>query len=165
MLERFRATPEKLVPLVLAGLCGLRADEIQGKRTDRSRRQRWEDIHLDREFLSVTAAKENTPANRVVPLQPAALAWLRLHAKPSGPVCGPAGMIWLRRLVTRAGFKMPPNALRHSYISYRIAACGNKAEVANEAGNSVSQIDQHYRVPLPKEEGEKWFKIFPKIEA
>jgi hypothetical protein len=56
---------------------------------------------------------------------------------------------------------LPENAFRHSFISYRIAVTGNKPQIATEAGNSVSEIDRRYRVPVTKEEGDEWFAITP----
>jgi hypothetical protein len=50
-----------LAALVLAGFCGIRSDEIHGKRDDdREKRQVWEDVHLKRKFVEVTNAKTNT---------------------------------------------------------------------------------------------------------
>lgn len=37
------------------------------------------------------------------------------------------------------------NALRHSFISYRVAAIQSVAQVALEAGNSPQMIFRHYR--------------------
>ncbi|TVP77996.1 MAG: hypothetical protein EA353_09320 [Puniceicoccaceae bacterium] len=45
--------PEYVAPLTLAGLCGMRRDEVQN--------QLWDDIHLKRKLLKVTHAKEGTP--------------------------------------------------------------------------------------------------------
>ena len=42
-------------------------------------------------------------------------------------------------------FAWKHNALRHSFISYRLAAVPNTAQVALEAGNSPQMIFGHYR--------------------
>lgn len=167
ILETVRAErPALLSALALAGFCGLRADEVQGKRDDRARRQAWEDVHLDRGFLSVSAAKTNTPSWRVVPLCEAAVAWLSLVpvAKRTGPV-GEARCLEKVRWHMRHREKpvnLPENCLRHSWISYRLAADGNKAQVAEWAGNSPAELTRRYRVPLPRDAGEAWFAIRPK---
>lgn len=159
-----RKHPELLAAGVIAGFCGLRAAEIHGKRgDDRVKRQMWDDIHLDRGFLSVTAAKENTPANRIVHLEPNTVEWLRLVEKKTGPVCDSGAMETLRRVCLEAKFSLPDNCFRHSYISYRIARTGDKAGTATEAGNSVKEIDRRYRVPLPKSDGEAWAAITPSV--
>jgi hypothetical protein len=158
--------PEDLAALVLAGFCGIRSDEIHGKRNDRGNRQKWEDVKLDRKFVTVSNVKENTPAWRIVPLCDAAVEWLRLcPGDHDGNVCRAAAMEQVRKGLAGAGFKLPENCFRHSYISPRIAALdGNKPQVATEAGNSVGEIDRRYRVPLPKDEGVVWFAIHPVMQ-
>lgn len=156
--------PEDLAALVLAGFCGIRSDEIHGKRNDRDNRQRWADVKLDRKFVTVSNVKENTPAWRIVPLCDAAIDWLHLcPGDHEGNVCRAAAMEQVRKGLIGAEFKLPENCFRHSYISHRIAALdGNKPQVATEAGNSVGEIDRRYRVPLPKDEGLAWFEIRPR---
>ena len=162
LLDFFRQKhPRHLAALVIAGFCGVRAEEIHGKRGDPGRRQLWKDIHLDRGFLSVTAAKENTPSSRIVHLSNAAVAWLRLCQQDEGPVCQSHAIDRIRDIAATNGMPIPPNALRHSYITYRIAMTGDKASTATEAGNSVKEIDRRYRVPRPKADGEAWFAIMP----
>jgi hypothetical protein len=154
--------PHYLAAVVAAGLCGLRAAEVHGKLDSRDVRQVWEDIHLDRKFMSVTEAKANTPAHRIVHLSDAAIAWFRACPKPhEGPICAQAAIERVREIAIHAGFKLPPNCFRHSWISYKIALTGDKIKTANEAGNSVRMIDQRYRVPLPKFLGKAWFATRP----
>lgn len=170
LLTLFREKhPRHLAALVIAGLCGVRAEEIHGKRANPERRQRWEDIHIDRKFMSVTAAKENTPSNRVVHLCPAAVAWLKVcpdqdgnhYPHQRGPVCQINAITRIRDIAATAGHTLPENCFRHSWISYRIALTGDKASTATEAGNSVKEIDRRYRVPLPKYLGQDWFASRP----
>jgi hypothetical protein len=59
-------------------------------------------------------------------------------------------------------FDWKHNALRHSFISYRVAAVKNIAEVSLEAGNSPQMIFQHYREVVDAEAAEAWFEICPK---
>lgn len=155
--------PGTLAALVLAGFCGIRSDEIHGKRADRSIRQTWEDIHLDRKFVRVTVAKQNTPAWRHVPLCPAAVEWLSLTpaAERAGPVCDGAALERLRVLARNAGYALPENCLRHSFISYRVEVLHDKARVAKEAGNSEREIDRRYRVPVRPATARQWFGIKP----
>jgi hypothetical protein len=69
----------------------------------------------------------------------------------------------IRPLLREAGFVLPDNCFRHSYISYRIAETGDKARTATEAGNSVQQIDQRYRRPQPQAAGKAWFGSGPNV--
>ncbi len=53
------------------------------------------------------------------------------------------------------------NALRHSYISYRVAEVQDVPKVALEAGNSGQMIFQHYRELVQAKDAKEWFGIFP----
>lgn len=53
------------------------------------------------------------------------------------------------------------NALRHSFISYRVAQTQNVAQVALEAGNSPRMIFQHYRELVQQKDAKRWFSIVP----
>ena len=53
------------------------------------------------------------------------------------------------------------NALRHSYGSYRASVIKNMPQLADEMGNSVAMIQQHYRNPRPKSQAQAWFAIRP----
>jgi hypothetical protein len=158
--------PEHLAAVTLAAFCGIRADEIHGKRANREHRQLWSDIYMDeRRFVRVTVAKKNTPAWRFVPLCESAVEWLMLCEDRTDAVCQPAALEKLRTLARKAGFALPENCLRHSFITYRIGLLGDKARVATEAGNSVGQIDKHYRVPVTPEESAAWFETRPQSPA
>ena len=58
-------------------------------------------------------------------------------------------------------FAWKNNGLRHSYISYRLAAVPNTAQVALEAGNSPQMIFQHYRELVRAMDAGKWFAVTP----
>ena len=62
-------------------------------------------------------------------------------------------------------FKWKHNALRHSFISYRVAQTQNVAQVALEAGNSPQMIFKHYRELVTPKEAEAWFAIVPEAGA
>jgi hypothetical protein len=53
------------------------------------------------------------------------------------------------------------NALRHSFISYRVALTKDIAAVALEAGNSPKMILAHYRELCTEAEAADWFSILP----
>ncbi len=159
--------PKHLAALVVAGFCGVRADEIQGKRDKREIRQLWSDIHTkpkknDYAFLKVTIAKENTPADRIVHLQDAALAWLKVCPEPhEGSICEEGAIEKIRLIARKHKFRLPKNCFRHSWITYRIAVTQDKPHTATEAGNSVQEIDRRYRVPQPTHVGIAWFALRP----
>lgn len=166
--------PEYLAATVLAGFCGVRSDEIHGKRSDKGvprdsmKRQLWSDIWMDeRKAMRVTIAKRNTQAWRNIPLADgkcdAALAWLQLipESERKGFVCSAGAMERVRQLCIAEGFELPENCFRHSYITYTIAVYENKELAASRAGNRVAEIDRCYRVPMLKSTGVEWFAIRP----
>lgn len=164
LLDYFQAEyPEHLAALVLAGFCGIRADEIHGKRADRSKRQLWEHVYLDvkKPYLQVSNAKENTPSMRAVPICPAAVEWLMICGDHKGPVCEAGAMEKVRLLARAAKFRLPENCFRHSFITYRIDLIHNKAQVALEAGNSEKEITSRYKAKLAPGLGRGWFSIKP----
>jgi hypothetical protein len=61
--------------------------------------------------------------------------------------------------------KWKKNALRHSFISYRVADIQNVAQVALEAGNSPAIIFAHYRELVRPAEAKAWFSIEPAPEG
>jgi len=59
-------------------------------------------------------------------------------------------------------FAWKHNALRHSFISYRVAEIQNVAQVSLEAGNSPQMIFKHYRELVRPTAAKEWFAILPK---
>ncbi len=64
-----------------------------------------------------------------------------------------------------AGVEWKHNALRHSFISYRVADVKDVPRVALEAGNSPVMIFRHYREIVTAESAKAWFAIAPKAAA
>jgi integrase len=58
-------------------------------------------------------------------------------------------------------FAWKQNALRHSFISYRVSETGNVANVSLEAGNSPQMIFKHYRELVQPDAAKAWFAIVP----
>jgi len=155
--------------LVLCAFCGLRAAE--------ARRLDWREVNFSEGFIEVKASKAKTASRRLAPLPENAAAWLRPFAKPEGTVVELSRLIHaLQRLGKRVNktltengkkpMKMPRNALRHSFVSYRLAALQSPNQTALEAGHDVKILFRHYRELVTKTEAEKWFAIqLPKIPA
>ncbi len=140
--------------LALGAFAGLRAAEIE--------RQQWQDINLKRGWIRVSAAKGNTAQKRLIPVSENLKQWLGLYERPDGPVCEIARTPdALQRLAVRASVPWKHNALRHSFISYRVAQTGNIPQTAMEAGNSVAMVNRHYRELVTPDEASDWFAIVP----
>ncbi len=78
-------------------------------------------------------------------------------------------LLWLAEAVNERWQKEEPagafvwkhNALRHSFISYRVAQVQNVAQAALEAGNSPRMVFSNYRELVRPAEAAKWFAITP----
>jgi integrase len=120
----------------------------------------WSEIALEDGFITVTADKAKTGSRRLVPIYQNLQAWLTPYFKKRGKVV-PFENIpkQLGRLAKDTGMKWKKNALRHSFISYRLAEVQDTAKVALEAGNSPQMIFKHYRELVRPVEAKKWFAI------
>lgn len=156
--RRYAEGPGLLSLLVLGAFAGLRTAEIE--------RQRWEDINLERGFIRVTAAKGNTAQKRLAPVTDNLKQWLAPLRQDEGLVCEIARTPdAINRLAKRAGVGWKHNALRHSFISYRVAEAQDVPRVALEAGNSPKMIFKHYRELVTPGEAKEWFGIAPERPA
>ena len=67
----------------------------------------------------------------------------------------------MRHAASDAKIKWKQNALRHSFISYRLAEIQDVNRVSLEAGNSPQMIFRHYRELATPEQARTWFSIAP----
>jgi integrase len=138
--------------LALGAFGGLRMAELQ--------RLDWNEIDLDRGFITVDASKAKTRQRRLVPISDNLRLWLTPCKQASGPVClHQRPQIAAARLCDSVAWQ--ENGLRHSFISYRLAILHDTARVALEAGNSPEVIFGHYRELVTPEAAKAWFDIRP----
>jgi integrase len=154
------ARPEMIPFLAIGAFAGLRSAEI-GKLD-------WSEVHIADRFIEVKAAKAKTASRRIVPMSENLARWLAPHAQPDGKVVPFTNLSkqigWLVRDIN-AELKeqkaklvvWKKNALRHSFITYRVADIQNAHQVALEAGNSPQMIFKHYREVVRPAEAKKWF--------
>ena len=164
----------EMVPfLAIGAFAGLRSAEIE--------RLDWSEVHLKDRFIEIKAAKAKTASRRIVPISTNLAKWLKPHVKDEGRVV-PFDNVnkqigWLvedtnkalKEAAEKAGkdpekakkVKWKKNALRHSFISYRVAETQDVPQVALEAGNSPQIIFQHYRELVQPKEAKAWFVITP----
>ena len=170
LVEILACADKRLIAfLALGAFAGIRHAEIQ--------RLDWKDIRLEDGIIEIRAAKAKTASRRTIPLLDNLRAWLAPHCEVSGPVCVYRNVASeLTRLVrdinarrkerkVNGVFMWKKNALRHSFISYRVAAIQNVAQVALEAGNSPQMIFRHYRELVRPADAVKWFSIMPLGQA
>ncbi len=149
------ARPEMIPYLAIASFSGLRAAEIE--------RLDWSEVNLAKRFIEVKASKAKTASRRLAPVPDNLVAWLAPYARPFGPVTEFARndkQLFLN-LAPKAGVPWKRNGLRHSFISYRLAAIKDVGQVSLEAGNSPQMIFKHYRQLVTEEQARDWFSIVP----
>ncbi len=146
---------EYLPALVLSAFCGLRRGEVHA--------QTWEHIDLSARRLQVTKAKEGTPSERLVPIARAGIEWLMLCGNRKGPICDNLTMDRIRDIGRTAGFDLPENCFRHSFITYRCAVTQNVPQTAEEAGNSPEIVRKHYKKLMTKTPARAWFDSGPDV--
>jgi integrase len=152
---------ETMIPyLAIAAFCGLRAAEIA--------RLDWSEVHLTgpEHFIKVKAAKAKTASRRTVPIPDNCAGWLAPSVCASGPVCPferPDKQCF-QYLAPAANVEWKRNALRHSFISYRLAIIKNVHQVSLEAGNSPQMVFAHYRQLVTEAQATEWFGIVPPKE-
>jgi integrase len=157
MSTLLKSTSSNFLPVLAIGaFAGLRTAEVE--------RIEWRDVDLASGFITVASDRAKTKARRLVPIASNLARWL-------APYSARVGLVWnatpndlqdARSSCTKAsGVKWKPNALRHSYASYRLAIIQNAAQVALEMGNSSEIVFKHYRELVKPEAALKWFSICP----
>ena len=140
-------TPEEIEKLHLAAhariLPVIAIGAFAGIRTAEIMRLDWEDIKWDRGHIEIAGRKAKTAARRLVPLPENLKTWLSPWREETGPivtltaVAGALGDVAVKAQIP-GGWRQ--NALRHSFISYRLALTGDVVRTALEAGNSAKMI-------------------------
>lgn len=151
-----KASPELAPCLALAAFAGLRAEEIL--------RLDWTDLERRPGFVEVSAHKAKTATRRLVPITDNLTKWLARAKRTSDRMWGhskPWFFESMRTAASNAKVEWKQNALRHSFISYRLAELQDVNRVALEAGNSPSIIFKHYRELATPEQAKAWFSIIP----
>ena len=123
-------------------------------------------VNFAKGLIELDSSITKTGQRRLVPILPNLRAWLEPIAKPFGtPVI--AGNLRVRCWAAwkRAGIAWTENVMRHSFVSYRLADVQNAAQVAEEAGHSVTVLRKHYRELVMPEDAKRYFAIFPSESA
>jgi len=154
------ASQEVTPCIALAAFAGLRSAEIL--------RLDWSDIERRAGFIEVAAHKAKTAARRIVPIADNLAKWLVIAARDGERVWPHSKDRFfkaLRNAADTAKIKWKQNALRHSFISYRLAEIQDVNRVALEAGTSPQMIFRYYRELATPEQARTWFAIAPETAA
>lgn len=157
--------------LILGAFCGLRSSEIM--------RLQWKDIDLEKGDVYVRKGK--TGRDRIVTMEANVKEMLvavkKQNVTDKKPILRemlpttthdvaviPYRERWFYRkldqLSDKAGVEWKPNALRHSYGSYHLAAFENADRTAMLMGHTTSAITyRHYRKLVTMADAMKWWAI------
>jgi integrase len=148
------ANDEARLYLALGAFTGLRTAELI--------RLDWKDVNVARDHIVVGAHKAKTATRRLVPILPNLSKWLTQYLGRTGRVF--ASEHATDRTIAFAkscGVDWPPNCLRHSFATYRLAQTHDAARVALELGNSPAILFRNYRELVDEETAKDWFAIEP----
>ena len=163
MQRLIAAADDRILPMiVIGGFAGLRHAEIA--------RLEWQDIDMEEGFIEVKAENAKTDTRRIVPLKENLKAFLKPLVKKSGKVVSVVNTT--KQLLKTAtdtadaeneieAMEWKHNALRHTYISARVAESGDVPRVADEAGNSPQVIRTNYLKRMRPAAAAEWFAIAP----
>lgn len=142
--------------LAIGAFAGIRTAEVC--------RLDWSEVSLDKKLIEIKKGKAKTRSRRLVPITDNLALFLKDAAQATGPVwphSEPLLFDLMRDAGKDSGVAWKHNALRHSFISYRVAKIKNVNEVAMEAGNSPDMIFKHYRELVTEKDADAWFCVTP----
>lgn len=151
------ARPEIVPYLAITAFAGIRAKEME--------RLDWMHVNLDGRFIEIKPSTAKTRSRRLAPITDNLHAWLAPYAQRCGQVVAFENISkqLTEILAPKAGVIWKHNALRHSFVSYRLASTKNPGQVALEAGNSEQMIFRHYWRLVTEPEAVEWFSIMPEV--
>lgn len=139
---------------------------FSGMRSEEVFRMDWSAVKFDQDVLVLSKEITKTKLRRPVPLLPNLKLWLLPHRESKGRIAGR----WISaKTMCRAwtdnaekvGVVYKKNAMRKSYISYRVAETKDVAQVALESGNSPAIIQSDYLELVTEADAKRWFAIVP----
>ncbi|MBT5247286.1 MAG: tyrosine-type recombinase/integrase [Microbacteriaceae bacterium] len=134
--------------------CGIRPSEVA--------RMTQDNISFADREITLKAKQTKTRRRRFVDISDNCLEWLKLGAKMPLHNLNHRWHALIVEAKKEMGYKKwPHDCLRHSFCSYYLAAHGNAAKTALQAGHTESILFKHYRKLVKKEQADKFWAIFP----
>lgn len=156
LFHAMQVAPEAVVPLAIKLFGGLRNSELYALE--------WSSI---RTGIRIHQSKTGKP--RTVAISKNLAHWLNPEGKSgrvwnAKPKVKDRESVWLEmlaRIEAAAGFKVPQNALRHSFGSYYRQLCQSDDKTAFQMGNSPGVVQRHYADAVSAEAAELYWDIAP----
>jgi site-specific recombinase XerD len=124
----------------------------------------WQEKQIFVPHSVAKKAKNNGGNDRPIPFNPALLHWLEPYVKENGRIVErqkDVALRTLKRIRTKAGVRDIANGLRHSCLTYWMAANGEESigTVARWSGNSPAIAKRHYVATVKRAQGAAWLAI------
>ncbi|MGB0152994.1 MAG: tyrosine-type recombinase/integrase [Verrucomicrobiales bacterium] len=114
-------------------------------------------IDLKRGIITIPKGISKVRRKRNIIIRPALRAWLE---KYNGPILPTNHSRMIKEL--RRRHQLSHDVLRHSFITYHVAAFRSVGEAALEAGNSEAEIKRSYLNDATVGQGEAFWRLAPK---
>lgn len=152
------AAPKMATCLAIQAFTGVRSEELL--------RLTWQDLSRRPGHIEISGGKAKTGQRRLIPICDALARWLAeapAHAADEKvwPHSKPFFFEAQKDAARDAKVAWKKNAMRHSFVSYRVAQTQNVDAVALEAGNKPGMIFKHYRQLATEAEAAQWFSTLP----
>lgn len=136
-----------------------------GIRNAEMERLEWSrDFNWDQKEIVVVSSRSKTKRGRSVPIAPVLKAWLDIADTTTSRV-GDVPQRMMDRFRKQVGFRIPPNALRHTFASYWGAVNDSKTALAKIMGNSEEVAERHYLRLASKKDAEEFWRLYPHSET
>lgn len=157
--------PQHLGYAIVAGWLGCRPSECV--------RLTWADVDFEQGLVHVRAeVARKVSSERWVPMSAEVKRLLAecqaARRKRSGRkerVCRLRAQVEVSKAAREAGLVWSIDVLRHSRITYRLQETRDIGLVAEESGNSPSEIRASYKRPIPPGQWERWARVLDGVRA
>ena len=153
--------------MAISAFTAIRSEELFSPDPDSTDEEQvnWEDFRWKDKFIYIREEVAKLKIARNVPLPDQLIKMLK-PLKGTGPVYKEPRLDEAYvKIARKAGIKWKHNALRHSAITYLMLLSNSPAEVANQAGNSISVIESSYRNRgATGDQAQAWFKLRPRVK-
>ncbi|MEM1223289.1 MAG: hypothetical protein AAGH40_11040 [Verrucomicrobiota bacterium] len=122
---------------------------------------RPEHVRLDTNVIFIEPEVSKVNEKRSVKIQPNLRMWLKKYPLDEFPILPPRRLKHMFREI-RKHWKLPPDVMRHTYISMTVGAFRSVGDAALQAGNSEAVIRKHYLDLKSVEEADAFWRIVPK---
>lgn len=152
--------PGCMVPyFALCLFAGIRPDWETGEMSS----LRPDHVRLETDVIFIEPEVSKVNEKRSVKIQPNLRKWLEKYPLDEYPILPPRRLKHMFREI-RTHWKLPPDVMRHTYISMTVGAFRSVGDASLQAGNSEAIIRKHYLDMKSVEEADKFWQILPKGE-